>query len=797
METFIRAIASTIKVEWAELNKLKDVAKTIKYLESIDYTSMPEAIKEMNLKLLEESKKLQNTTDKKYVLAYQENCDEEAYKYVETFADLDNLILDKQIMDSYNTILNAGLELVEDVTVRIGQLYEEAENEYSKSYDRLITHIEKQIRKEFFGEDIKAVVVEEKKPEAKKEIFYQIKKSSKSINEIRQILVDFLAKNEAMFNRIIFEGKGITMSITERILRVEFKPGIGYVVNFISEPDTNYGKFYQNLLKVLQEAKEKIYLEHDLLIVPEEGKGLVYLNSFYQNYLFIREKLDSILLKYKLQNSLLNQSFTITHLIFDKSSGKYLVFYNGNVVLAKGCDNYLTNQAKLGQTTFELEFIEQTAPISQMIQDRYNTMLNRVDLIDTNIGLKVQNFSKPEQNLTSAALEISGIKLLIDPTVESCLDFTPDILILTSSHLENLDIIAKLMVKYPELKMFTSDITYKIARICWLNSLNTGNFQTGSEESQFGFNRKDLDLINDRIIKITPEGKGYNFRNLVNIKFYNGGILPGSAIVELRDAKNKIIYLGNFNTENDILIKGSDIEINSYDYAICRTDCDLNTKPQPLPLDKIREKLAENKQVFIFTDTANQLQHVTYELAKADLSSAVYAGDATFSLLNKEIAKLINFGSSWGDYFVDKNEFVNSTSHLNPFVDEYEFYKKFSSDDALIFVLPFKKEDLEMVIKSKITADNMLIISSEYSGRFNEIMQSYLEIVPIASLESFTPETYNYTTLFSKNNLQHILSNPGNLKKLISLNSHDRCSFVGGEVKNKISYYSETAAQVY
>lgn len=797
MESFIKAIASTIKIETAELHKLKDNAKTIRYLESLDYSSMPDTIKEMNLKLLEESKNLENTNDKKYVLAYQNDCGDSSYKYIETFPELDNLILDKQIMESYNTIMNSGLELVEDVKIKINELHAEVEKAYSKAYEKLVLHIEKQIRKEYFGEEIKSIVIEEKQPETKKEVFYQVKKSSKSVNEIRQILVDFLAKNEAMFNRIIFEGKGITMSITERILRVEFRPGIGYVVNFISEPDTNYGKFYQNLLKVLQEAKEKIYQEHDILIVPEDGKGLVYLNSFYQNYLFIREKLESILIKYKLQHSLLNQSFTISYLIFDKSSGKYLIFYNGNGILSKGCDIYLNNQAKLGQTTFELEFIEQTAPISQMIQDRYSEMLNKVDLTDANISCKIQNYSKPEKNIISAAMEISGVKILIDPTTEIDPEFVPDVLILTSSHLENLDVVAKLLVKYPELRMFTSDITYKIARINWINSLNTSNFQSIGEENQFGFNRKDLDAINDRVIKITPEGKGYNFRNLVNIKFFNGGILPGCAVVELRDAKNKIIYLGNFNNENNSLIKGIDFELNNYDYAICRTDSDLNDKFRPLPVEMIREKLFDNKQVFIFADSANQLQHVSDELAKADLPAAVYAGDATFSLLNKEIAKLINFGSSWGDFFIDKNEFINGTSHMNPFVDEYEFYKKFSSEDAFVFVLPFKKEDLEMVIKSKITSNNLLIIASEHLSRFNEIMNSYIDVVPIEALKNYQPETYFYTPLFSKENMQLLLNTSGTLKKVISLSGQERCSFANNESKTKIAYLSQTNFQLY
>jgi hypothetical protein len=432
-----------------------------------------------------------------------------------------------------------------------------------------------------------------------------------------------------------------------------------------------------------------------------------------------------------------------------------------------------------------------------MIQDRYTKMINRVDLIDTNINCKIRNYSKPEKNIIAATMEISGMKILIDPANDIDTDIAPDVLILTSSHVENLDVVAKLMVKHPELKMFTSDITYKIARIYWINSLNTGNFQTTSEESALGYSRKNLDEINDRIIKITPEGKGYNFRNLVNIKFYNGGTLPGSAIVELRDAKNKIIYLGNFNTVNNCLIKGSDIELNSFDYAVGRTDTSLNTEFKPLPLEKIREKLLENKQVFIFADAANQLQHVTNELAKADLPAAVYAGDGTFSLLNKEIAKLINFGSSWGDYLVDKVEYTSGTNHLNPFIDEYEFYKKFSSEEALIFVLPFKKEDLEMVIKSKITSDNMLIINAEHLSKFGQIMKSYTDIAPIEALENFQPETYNYNTIFSNENLRGLLSSPGLLKKFISLTGSDRCSFASTELKNKISYTTESLVQIY
>jgi len=52
MENFINLLASTIKIDFDYLKKLKDSIKTIKYLESLDYSTMPEPIKEMNQKLL-------------------------------------------------------------------------------------------------------------------------------------------------------------------------------------------------------------------------------------------------------------------------------------------------------------------------------------------------------------------------------------------------------------------------------------------------------------------------------------------------------------------------------------------------------------------------------------------------------------------------------------------------------------------------------------------------------------------------------------------------------------------------
>ena len=323
-----------ISVDKEQLSRLKESKKTIQYLESEDFSKMPEKIREMNENLLKESKKVLENVSDNFI---KFDTDSDGRDVIEYLSDFSKLEIIEEVLDDlecYESILNSNnVTLTEGVRKEIEELSDRKKEENNKIQSTIKEHIKSAIRKEFFGEEIpKDVVKEEKatKPviQAKKAINYVVRKSNKSLNEIKNIVIDFLKKNEAIFDRIVFDNKGVSLPITDRVLDVYFKLGTGYVVNFISEPDTNHGKFYQNLLKVFNEVKEKIYLEHNIVVLPEEGKNLSYLNSFYQNYIFIKEKLDTMLLQYKLQHSLLNENFSVKYLIFEKLSAKYLISHS-------------------------------------------------------------------------------------------------------------------------------------------------------------------------------------------------------------------------------------------------------------------------------------------------------------------------------------------------------------------------------------------------------------------------------------------------------------------------------------
>jgi len=734
MTDLIKQIASTIAISTDFLSKIGVHRTTLEYLQTQDYASMPEAIRAMNLKLLEDTKKLVSYNDDNPIVeGFKENQNTDAVEYIENYPGLKNLLLNAEIAESYEKILDADLQLVDTVTEKIKGFLEESEKKYSNNYEELLSYIEKRLREKYFGEKFsekKKVVIAT--PEKKEKINYVVSKSHKSVAEVQKIITDYIRKNEAIFNKIIFDGKKVTLSIIDRIVNVSFKSGIGYIINFISEPDTNVGKFYQNLLKVFAEIKEKIYLEHNLVVVAEEGKGLIYLNSFYQNYAFIKEKLDTILIKYKLQHSLLNESFSINYMIFDKSCNKYLIFYNGNKELSKAVEQYLNNQAKLGPVTYRIEFIEYNDSINSMMSTRLTALMNKIDLVDTNNYMKIKQLSHEKSN-ESLIMDITGVRVLINPTkslsnqkqllsedtTESTSDKKFNVIILTDARKKHIDELPKIMLENPEAKLFTSDITYKLARVKWINNINNLGFGKLGE-TPLGYNRKDIESLNDRVIRITPEGKGYNFRGL--------------------------------------------------------------------PIERIREKLDEDKQVFIFSDSIGNLQHVTPDLFSAQYGRPIIAGDATFSIINKEIAKLINFGSSWGDNFEHKETFVESINCISPFIDEYEFYKLFSTDEPMLFILPYGKAEVDMIIKNKIDSNHLIIIPEEYSKDFDVVLDNYIEISMDESLNENRPVVYNYMIRTDESKLESYISSAKGVEKIFVINDKESNCIKSENLKNKFNY---------
>lgn len=766
-------IAKEISVDVEKLEKFKQNKQTISYLKAqLEDPDMPDPIREMNQKLLDDANSF-SVTPEEAILTNQnlETADEKVLTYLEEYSLKELLTKTYNNLVSYKNILESEIDITHDVRKQIEDLKEEAENIFDEQYNSFIKYLEKEVKKEYFG--IVEADAEEKPKEAapaKKQIRYIVKKANLTLSEIREIIVEYIKEKETMFNRIVFDGKAITLSITDRILDVYFKPGIGYIVMFISEPDTNQGKFYHNLLKVFEVIKEEIYEEHEIVVLPEDGKGLPYLNSFYQNYIFVKEKFDGLLTKYKLQQSKLNETFSIKHMIFDKSENKYLVYYTGNKELSGACEQYLKNQAKLGPVYYDIEYIEMTKPINDLVRERYFNQKNKIDFSDTNNYLKIKSLSQ-KPNEESAYLKMSGVGIIVDPgsfDVDGLdKDMPVDIIILTNARKNNLEKIPAIMMKYPDAKLFTSDITFKAARIIWLNAFNSMTF--GVEETMPAYTKKDLDGLSERIIRITPEGKGYNYRQLVNIKFFNAGVIPGNACVEFRDSEAKILYLGNFNINDTELMLGGEVEFSDYDYIIAKQDIKDEEIYLPLDITTLKEKIGEGKQIFVFSDTIGNLQHLTKDFYDANLENPVIAGDQSFVVVNKEIAKLINFGSSWGDFLKDKTAFSASISSITPFVDEYEFYKKFSTSDPFVFLMQYRKEDLDSVIKNKLDSGNVIIVPKELESDLSRSIEDYIEKGGITKNNSLVIP-YNYVSRANKDDLNKIFSNSSKLKKVFLQN---------------------------
>jgi hypothetical protein len=763
MKETIKKLTRGIKIDRDTLEKIEKSRKNIDWVNSQDEKGMPEEIREANMSILERAKKVLESVERTDFVTFDESCDgEDAVKYAESFVKISEMVALQKDIDCAEAILSGVLEITEGIRSGLKRIRDEKEEIISKTRIQLKDYIEKAVRREFLnevseGED--PVQPKNEMPAVKKRS-YIIKKSPKSFEEIADIIEEYIRVNEGMFNRIIFESKPATLSISERVLDVYFKPGTGYVVNFISEPDTNYGKYYQNLLKVFNEIREYMFDNHDIVVSPEDGKSISYLNSFYQNYVFVREKIDSALIQFKLQNSLLNENFSVRNMIFEKITGKYLIFFTGNKDLSKAVEGYFQNQAKLGTMTFETEFVEYTGDIKKTVLERFNKIRNKIDLAEGNNFMKITKM-ETESREKSLLVGMTGVKILIDPEKDyEGADI--DVVIMSNARGHHVGMIPKIMASNPNAKLFTSDISYKIARTIWMKELNNPNLILGTEAAPV-YSRKDVENINERVIRITPMGKGYNFKGLVNIKFFHSGSLPGSSAVEIMDAAQKTIYLSSYSEEDTGLLKGADNDLSQYNYVI--SGFTPGSKSQPLPVSKIREKLSDGKQIFIFSDRLGNFQHILADLYGAGIDKTIVAADVSFGIINKELSKLINFGSSWGDNFEDKDTFNKSIMRVESFNDEYEFYKKFSMSESLIFILPFEKSEIEMVLKNKIFGEHLIFVPSENDAEFKRLLEN----------DAFVPDeyksdrhiVYNYVINSDPAEIFRSIKDSKNLKKMI------------------------------
>ena len=723
MKDILKKLTRGIRINNSAIEEIRKSKATLEYVKSQNFESMPETVKEMHLKMIESAKNIINGVKDNLIILEEDYEGDDALKYAEKFNRLNDLISFYEDIESVNNIINSeNIKVTENIREELERIKAEKEESLNNFKKDLKKFVLDTVRSEFLSDEEpekkgRQTIQEPPKPKKRD---YTVRKSAKSPVEIKEILEQYITVNEAIFNKIIFESKPPTLSITERILDVSFKQGTGYVVNFISEPDTNYGKFYRNLLNVFNEIKEYMFDNYDIVIVPEEGKNISYLNSFYQNYIFVREKIDTALTQFKLQNSLLNENFSVNYMIFEKISGKYLIFYNGNISLSKAVEGYFQNQARLGTMTFELEFVEYTDSLKKIAWERYSKIVNKIDLLEENNHMEISVHSGIEDQ-KSVLINITGVKILIDPETETETGDI-DIVIMSNAREKHVNLIPKIMRDNPNAKLFTSDISFKIARIKWFKELNNPNIVLNASGENSEFTRQDIDNINERVIRITPEGKGYNFKGVVNIKFFNSGVLPGSSIVEIRDAARKTIYLGNYTAEDSGLIMGSDTDLCYYDHVVFKNDKIFDV--EPLPVSLIKERLNENKQVFIFSDSVGNLQHLAIELYQSGINKPVIAGEASFTIINKELSKLLNFGSSWGDYFQDKDLFDKSVLRIEPFSDEYEFYKKFSMSESGIFILPFEKTEIEMVLKNKLYGSNLILVPSMNESKFVSMMEN-------------------------------------------------------------------------
>lgn len=125
-------------------------------------------------------------------------------------------------------------------------------------------------------------------------------------------------------------------------------------------------------------------------------------------------------------------------------------------------------------------------------------------------------------------------------------------------------------------------------------------------------------------------GSAYDLGGGVEVRFYDAGHIPGSAIIEVRTPSWRIVYTGDFNGENSCLLNRADLSpLKKADIVIMEStyaeyDHPPREKNEEIFIGKLYEALEQGGTVLVPSFAVGRAQEILCVLAKHGFEFPVY-----------------------------------------------------------------------------------------------------------------------------------------------------------------------------
>ena len=187
-------------------------------------------------------------------------------------------------------------------------------------------------------------------------------------------------------------------------------------------------------------------------------------------------------------------------------------------------------------------------------------------------------------------LNISGTGIILDcgmhpqkkgldalPNFNLLKDKEIDFALISHAHQDHLSALPFLVKQFPYIRVITTPQTRAIAELTLHNSVSILKQQLSDEESSKVYSHDEIDLLIQSIEyqsfnkEFIVNGYKHKSRDNVSAEFFDAGHILGSAGILLKHKEEKIFYTGDFNLDNQSIIKGASFPSEKIDLLITET----------------------------------------------------------------------------------------------------------------------------------------------------------------------------------------------------------------------------------
>ncbi len=152
-----------------------------------------------------------------------------------------------------------------------------------------------------------------------------------------------------------------------------------------------------------------------------------------------------------------------------------------------------------------------------------------------------------------------------------------DFVLISHAHQDHLSALPFLVKQFPYIRIISTPQTRAIAELTLHNSVSILKQQLSDEESLKIYSHDEIDLLIQSIEyqsynkEFIINGYKHNSSHDISAEFFDAGHILGSAGILLKHKGKKIFYTGDFNLENQSLMKGASFPYEKINLLITET----------------------------------------------------------------------------------------------------------------------------------------------------------------------------------------------------------------------------------